>query len=216
ASEDHDYEEVDHCRVIDTDGHLKTVRYTPAEKPDEAPVGRIKIDDGIGAAIEELLAALPPSEFLPEIEQELRGSYAAGTGFADAFARLMARIFKDYGVVLLDPLDEGLKQIAAPLYSRAISCAPEIARALVDRSRELEAAAYPPQVHISEDPPPLFIMDDGRRVALTRNGGRFCVKGSDRSFDQQELAELAARCPACFSPNVTLRPVVQDWLLPTA
>src|SRR5262249_58675764 len=61
-----------------------------------------------------------------------------------------------------------------------------------------------------------FIMDDGRRVAITRADGRFHIKGSDRSFSHQELVELATRCPNCFSPNVTLRPIVQDYLLPTA
>jgi bacillithiol biosynthesis cysteine-adding enzyme BshC len=51
---------------------------------------------------------------------------------------------------------------------------------------------------------------------MHQEGGRFYVKGSDRSFDKQELVELARRCPNCFSPNVSLRPVVQDYLLPTA
>jgi len=138
------------------------------------------------------------------------------SGFADAFAKLMACIFKDYGVVLMDPLDEELKQVAAPLYAKAIERAPEIARALVERSRALEQAGYHAQVHVSEDTVPLFVMDDGRRLAMTQHDGRFYVKGSDRSFDKAELAELAARCPNCFSPNVTLRPVVQDFLLPTA
>jgi bacillithiol biosynthesis cysteine-adding enzyme BshC len=63
---------------------------------------------------------------------------------------------------------------------------------------------------------PLFIMDDGRRVAMTQQDGRFHVKGSGRVFSKEELVELAKRCPNCFSPNVTLRPVVQDYLLPTA
>lgn len=216
ASEDHDYEEVNHCRLIDVEGHLKTVRYEPSERAVDAPVGRVKIDAGIGAAIDEFIAGLPPSEFLADIERDLRESYSEGTGFADAFAKLMARIFKDYGVVLLDPLDEELKQVAAPLYAQAIERAPEIARALVERSHELERAGYHAQIHVSEDIAPLFIMDDGKRVAMTQREGRFYVKGSERSFDQAELAELAGRCPNCFSPNVTLRPVVQDWLLPTA
>ncbi|MFL6214156.1 MAG: bacillithiol biosynthesis cysteine-adding enzyme BshC [Blastocatellia bacterium] len=216
ASEDHDYEEVNHARLIDTEGHMKTARYDPATRPADAPVGRVEIDDGISAAIDEFIAALPPSEFVIDIERDLRESYAEGTGFADAFAKLMARIFKDYGVVLIDPLDEELKQVAAPLYAKAIERAPEIARALVERSHELERAGYHAQVHVSEDAVPLFVMDDGRRVAMTQHDGRFYVKGADRSFDKAELTELAARCPNCFSPNVTLRPVVQDWLLPTA
>ena len=86
----------------------------------------------------------------------------------------------------------------------------------MERSHELELAGYHAQVHTSEDMVPLFIMDDGRRVAMTQHEGRFQVKGSDRSFSMEELVELVERCPNCFSPNVTLRPVVQDYLLPTA
>src|SRR6185503_2950173 len=58
--------------------------------------------------------------------------------------------------------------------------------------------------------------DDGRRKALAQQDGRFTVKGSDRTFGLEELTELARVCPNCFSPNVTMRPVVQDYLLPTA
>jgi bacillithiol synthase len=216
ASEDHDYEEVNHCRLVDLDGHLKDVRYEPETRKQDVPVGHIELDEGIGRAVDEFIAQLPRSEFLPEIERDLRESYGAGAGFAEAFARLMARLFHDYGVVLLDPLDEELKQVAAPLYSEAIEKSSEIARALVERSQELVAAGYHAQVHVAEDMVPLFIMDDGRRLAMTQTDGRFQVKGSERSFSKEEIVELARRCPNCFSPNVTLRPVVQDYLLPTA
>jgi bacillithiol biosynthesis cysteine-adding enzyme BshC len=216
ASEDHDYDEVDHCRVVDRDGKLKTVRYQPCAREADSPVGHVQLCDSIGDTVSEFVAELPPSEFMPELERDLRESYAHGAGFAEAFARLMARLFRDYGVVLLDPLDEQLKQVAAPLYSEALGKSGEIARALVERSRELERAGYHAQVHVSEDMVPLFIMEDGRRVAMTEQDGRYFVKGSGRSFGKQELVELARRCPTCFSPNVTLRPVVQDYLLPTA
>ena len=216
ASEDHDYEEVNHCRVVDREGHLKRIQYEASGHKADEPVGRVTLCDGIGQTIDELVAQLAPSEFTPALERDLRESYAKGAGFADAFSRLMARLFHEYGVVLLDPLDEELKEVAAPLYAEAIRKSSEIARALVGRSRELEESGYHAQIHVSEDMVPLFIMDEGRRSALTQQNGRFTVKGSDRSFTSEELVELAGRCPSCFSPNVTLRPVVQDYLLPTA
>jgi bacillithiol biosynthesis cysteine-adding enzyme BshC len=216
ASEDHDYEEVNHCRIVDREGHLKRIQYEASGHKADEPVGRVALCEGIGKTIDELVAQLAPSEFTPALERDLRESYAEGAGFADAFSRLMARLFHEYGVVLLDPLDEELKQVAAPLYAEAIRKSSEIARALVGRSRELEESGYHAQIHVSEDMVPLFIMDEGRRVALTQQKGRFTVKGSDRSFTSEELVELAERCPSCFSPNVTLRPVVQDYLLPTA
>jgi bacillithiol biosynthesis cysteine-adding enzyme BshC len=216
ASEDHDYEEVNHCLVVDREGRMKRISYDASGHKADEPVGHVKLCEGIGQTIDELIEQLAPSEFTPALERDLRESYAAGVGFAEAFARLMARLFHEYGVVLLDPLDEELKQVAAPLYAEAIRKSGEIAGALVARSRELEQAGYHAQIHVSEDMVPLFIMDDGRRAALTHHGDRFAIKGSDRSFGGDELAELASRCPSCFSPNVTLRPVVQDYLLPTA
>lgn len=217
ASEDHDYEEVNHCRVVDREGQLKRIQYEASGHKADEPVGHVVLCEGISQTIDELVSQLAPSEFTPALERDLRESYERGVGFADAFARLLARLFRDYGVVLLDPLDDELKQVAAPLYAQAIEKSGEIARALVERSRELEEAGYHAQIKVSEDMVPLFIMDDGRRAAITQQqDGRFAVKGSDRTFANGELVELAARCPSCLSPNVTLRPVVQDYLLPTA
>jgi bacillithiol biosynthesis cysteine-adding enzyme BshC len=216
ASEDHDYEEVNHCKVLDPDGRLKQVRYEDCERIPDSPVGQVRICQHIGEKISEFISLLPHSEFIPEIERDLRESYVEGAGFADGFSRLMARIFRSHGVVLLDPLDDELKQVAGAIYVEAIDRSPDIARALVDRSRELELAGYHAQIHVSDDMVPLFIMDSGRRVAMTRVEDRFYLKGSDRSFSKQELVELAERCSNCFSPNVTFRPVVQDYLLPTA
>src|SRR5262245_9436055 len=120
ASEDHDYAEVNHCRVVDREGRLKDIQYDASgHKPDE-PVGKVILCDGISSTIDEFVAQLAPSEFTPALEQDLRESYARGTGFAEAFSKLMARLFREYGVVLFDPLDEELKQVAAPLYAESI------------------------------------------------------------------------------------------------
>src|SRR5262249_57037470 len=63
---------------------------------------------------------------------------------------------------------------------------------------------------------PRFMMDDGRRTALVlRDYGRFHLKNGEKSFAPDELLSTVERCPNCFSPNVTFRPIVQDFLLPT-
>src|SRR5215471_21872257 len=191
ASEDHDFDEVNHCKIVDTDGHLKEIRYEACGHSQDLPVGHVELCEGIDQKITELLQSLPRSEFLNDIEKDLRASYKANRGFAEAFSCLLARIFKDYGVVLLDPLDEGLKQIAAPIYIAALEKSEDIARALTLRSEELVDAGYHAQVHVSEDMVPLVIMLGGRRVALMRADDAFYIKGSDRSFSRQELIEMA-------------------------
>jgi len=95
--------------------------------------------------------------------------------------------------------------------------APEIAAAVEARSRQLEAAGYHAQVAASANSFPLFLHDaDGARHALTRaENGRYRTKLSPDEYSADELADRALREPESFSPNVTLRAVVQDYLLPT-
>ena len=129
----------------------------------------------------------------------------------------MTKLLGSYGLILLDPLDPTLKRLAAPLYAEAARNAPEISSAIVKRSGDLEEAGYHAQVVTSESAFPLFLhLEDGTRHALTRaNDGRYKIKDGREAHSQAELAELAAAEPDRFSPNVTLRAVVQDYLLPT-
>src|SRR5215510_1319225 len=83
ASEDHDYQEVNHCRVVDREGQLKNVQYDACGHRDDEPVGRVKLCDGINQTIEEFVAQLAPSEFTPALESDLRESYAESVGFAE-------------------------------------------------------------------------------------------------------------------------------------
>jgi bacillithiol biosynthesis cysteine-adding enzyme BshC len=180
----------------------------------------VKLDHSIDAVVDALLKLLPATEFADDVEKLLRGSYASKQGFGDAFARMMTRLTAKYGLVFLDPLDAELKTLAAPLYASAAKRAPEIANGIANRSRELEQAGYHAQVTASENSFPLFLHDDnGARRALSRNdNGKYQLKisGSDsREYSVNELAEWALRAPERFSPNVTLRAVVQDYLLPT-
>jgi bacillithiol synthase len=216
ASEDHDFEEVNHCRLVNRDGQLITVSYTACSPKEGRPVGTVKLCDEIVEDLNELIAALPESEFLTRLAADLRESYQPGTGFADAFGKLMMRFFGKYGVVLINPLDDRLKHVAGKIYEPALSRAPEFASTLVAQSDSLVKAGYHAQVHVSPEGVPLFIMDEGRRTAMTRrDDGNFQLKGKQKTFPVSELLETVRRCPSCFSPNVTLRPIVQDYLLPT-
>jgi bacillithiol biosynthesis cysteine-adding enzyme BshC len=229
ATEDHDFAEVAKAEIINRDCVLSSVSVPAEIHPDGVPVGRVTLDTSIEASVQSLLAALPKTEFSDDLEKLLRTAYQPGRKFGDAFAQLMTALIGEKGLVLLDPLDTQLKQAAAPLYAEAARRAHEIAIAIVNRSRELEAAGYHAQVAPSENSFPLFWHDDhGARHALSRNeNGKYQAKGTgqkpdregglddDWEFTAEELASWALREPDRFSPNVTLRAVVQDFLLPT-
>jgi bacillithiol biosynthesis cysteine-adding enzyme BshC len=215
ASEDHDFREVDHATVLNRDGDLETVRVETCALEPDMPVGHVALCAEITRTVDALFAALPETDFTKDLRAAVSAAYAPGSGFAEAFARWMARLFAPFGVVLLDPLAPALKELASPTYIKAIERAPEIARALVDRSRELVDAGYHAQVFTSADMTPLFITENQRRRAMTQHDGRFELKSGERVFEMEELLDLAENCATCLSPNVTLRPAVQDTLLPT-
>lgn len=216
ATEDHDWAEVQTAEFVGCDGQLASTSVPSELHAEGLPVGGVKLDHTISETIQHLLDALPATEFSPELETLLRDAYRPGRTYGEAFARLMTALMGRYGLVLLDPVDKGLKQLAAPLYADAARYAPEIATALEIRSRELEEAGYHTQVLTSTDAFPLFLHQDGVRRAVTRTSeGRYQPKGLSEDYTLEELAGWAEREPERFSPNVTLRSVVQDYLLPT-
>jgi bacillithiol biosynthesis cysteine-adding enzyme BshC len=129
----------------------------------------------------------------------------------------MTSLLGRYGLIFLDPLDPELKRLAAPLYSEAARRAPEIATALEERSAELERTGYHAQVLATSNSFPLFLHDErGERHAVVRvESGKYKAKVAEQEYTAEELAAMAQETPERFSPNVTLRAVVQDYLLPT-
>lgn len=217
ATEDHDFAEVAWAEFINRDCALDKVA-VPAELHSEgSPVGLVKLDQSIEGVIESLLKSLPNSEFTGDLEKLLRDAYAPGTAYGDAFALIVTALTAKHGLIILDPLDAELKKLAAPLYSTAARKAPEIAAAIARRSKELEEAGYHAQVTPSEDSFPLFLHDEtGARYALSRTAsGKYRTKANGQEYSAEELGDWALREPERFSPNVTLRAVVQDYLLPT-
>ncbi|HEX8558296.1 MAG TPA: bacillithiol biosynthesis cysteine-adding enzyme BshC [Pyrinomonadaceae bacterium] len=217
ATEDHDWEEVQAAHVIACDGRLAGVSVPDALHREGEPVGGVTLDGSVEEAARRLFDLAPSSEFLPELERLVRDAYRPGRTYGEAFARMLAALTGAYGLVLLDPTDPALKRLAAPLYAEAALRGAEVAAATDARSRELVAAGYHAQVHTSPDSFPLFLIDEGGgRRALTRTGeGRYRAKGSGREWTVEELAALASQEPERLSPNVTLRAVVQDYMLPT-
>jgi uncharacterized protein YllA (UPF0747 family) len=112
AAEDHDFEEVNHTRLVNREGQLVTITYTACSPKEGKPVGHVRLAEGIRENIDQLLAALPESEFIPQLATDLREAYQPGDSFAVAFGKLMMRWLSKYGVVLINPLDDRLKQVA--------------------------------------------------------------------------------------------------------
>jgi bacillithiol biosynthesis cysteine-adding enzyme BshC len=217
ATEDHDFAEIAETFVLNGSGQLTQIKINAAPENENLPVGKIKFDDSINAAIKDLFAALPRTLEIDNLKKIVRESYEPNRSVGEAFARMMARLFANYGLILLDPLDGDLKKLAAPLFSAAVAKSNEIAAALVARGSELKSSGYHTQILVENNSFPFFYFDaDGKRRALQRReNGKIQVKAANLEFEIADLQILAMKNPSALSPNATLRATVQDFLLPT-
>jgi bacillithiol synthase len=213
ATYDHDLAEVDHISLHAPNGGLKTLTATTHGIPG-APVG----DVHFGEEILPLAEAATPLEFLDLAI--LRESYRPGETLGMAFARFYARVFADWGVILLDPSDVEIAPIVEPVYGQAAERAEELSASLLERGRALDAAGYHQQVKVTESSVLLFTIHNGARTPIhrTNSSEHEFVLGDEPAAQKLSTQELLAQIsahPEHFSPNVLLRPIVQDYLLPT-
>ncbi len=195
ATEDHDFDEVNHCWVFDSTHRPLRIEAGGAGHSQE-PVGRIPVS---GSPIEDLRRALEGLPFAGQVMALAEEAYAPERTFGVAFARLLKGLLSSYGLLLLDPLQPEVRELGAPLLRRASENAPELVRLVLERNQQLEAAGYHAQVHVDPQSTLIFVLEEGRRVPLLRQDSGF----------------LARAHPADLSPNALLRPVVQDYILPT-
>jgi bacillithiol synthase len=207
ATEDHDFEEVNHVNFPETD-HLKkfSVNVPHAEG---APVGNIVFSDEITAAVQQVQSLFGASE----AGELLAASYRPGENFGSAFARFYSRACAELGIIFLNPLDPELHRVTTPVFSKALEQAGEINQRLLDRNQELESSGYHAQVKVTPTHTLCFYLEDGVRTPVRLHENDFVVAG--RKFSRKEMLEEAQRCPERFSANVLLRPIIQDYLLPT-
>jgi bacillithiol synthase len=214
ATEDHDIAEVNHCEVVDGDSILSQVRYEANAEDLQKPVGKVTFSHSIETTLAQFLETLPSSEFKQQIATKLADCYKTGNSFALAFGQAMAFLFSNYGLILVDPQDERLKQLLTPVFEKVISNNQEYRARVMERSQQLTAAGYDAQVLV-EDASLLFVEREGKRKALVTENGQLKIKGEPLGVSVDEVLLWSRQSPRWISPNVLLRPVIQDCLLPT-
>jgi bacillithiol biosynthesis cysteine-adding enzyme BshC len=181
ATEDHDFEEIDHTWTLDA-ARMPVKLTAKGDHQPQQPVGRVRITE------------------LPAVDDEMvRRHYRVGATFGEAFIGLVRELLGDHEVLFLDPLRPSIRQIAAPFLAAAAARSNELNDRVVERSKALTAAWYHAQVLFDGKGSSLFfVLEGGRRKPL-------------------KAADVTAftGAPEQLSPNALLRPVMQDFLLPT-
>lgn len=197
ATEDHDFAEVNHSWGFNQS--REPVRFeVNGHAGGNRPVGNIEIASW---PVEELRQSLSGLPFAEDVSQLIAETYRPGASLGAAFQSLLERLLKPYGFLFIDPLHPATRKLAAPMLRDAVRIGHELNQLLLNRSNELEAAGYHSQVHVARGTSLFFLLEEGRRLPVR-----------DVKYTSEQLAERAEQ----ISPNALLRPVVQDYMLPTA
>jgi bacillithiol biosynthesis cysteine-adding enzyme BshC len=211
-AEDHDWDEVKTCRVLDADMGLRSITLDRPGGSGGGPVARVRLDETIEAALGELEGALGSTEFTAATLDGLRRAYRPGTGMAEAFARWLESVLGPRGLVVYDSSDPAAKPFLSNLFAAELDRAGETSRLAAETGRALEARGYHAQVTPAEGSVGLFDISRARE-AIRADGDRFQV--GEGTASKAVLLERLRVAPQEFSPNVLLRPLSQDTLFPT-
>ena len=174
------------------DASLQTLS-APTQGLPDAPVGAITF----GAEIEPVVAAAAERLGDSEVTGFLRASYRPGETLGSAFARLFARLFAEWGVILLDSSDPALSELSQPVYHAAIERAPELNERLLARGRELEAAGYHQQVKVTPASIRCLLCATDRASPCMRRPER----GDCRNFALRRRLFRKHSCCTALTPN---------------
>jgi bacillithiol biosynthesis cysteine-adding enzyme BshC len=214
AGDDHDFEEVKYIKLLDEQNKILNIAYDDDIEIDtnRGDVGSIEFKETISGFFDELEKNLRETEFKKGVVEFFKSFYKEGKTFKTSFREMIFSIFDKYGLVIFDPQEKELKQLLKHIFRSEIEDFRTHTQKLVEKSARLEEV-YHAQVKIQ--PINLFYHDEEGRYLIEPSDNEYKLKRKRKKFTREELVNLIEETPEKFSPNVLLRPVCQDYLLPT-
>lgn len=208
ADEDHDFEEIASIGIPDYD-LFKSIEL--AQKGNGLPVSVQEIQATIKEFHSSIKQELPDTDFSDQLFVELEKYYAEGKTHVQAFAQLMNSWFSNEGLLIVGSNFKPIKNLVGDVFSDSITNATTIFELLEKKSALIEEKFHR-QVIVGESN--LFYIDpDKGRIKIEKIGLDWKV--GSLILSEEKLIELINAQPSNFSPNVFLRPIIQDKLLPT-
>lgn len=213
ATEDHDYAEINHVYFPGPDGPLRLALDAPAGP--RCSAGNLPLPGDAPAFLEALSEILPESQYRGEALALARSALEEAASFGEWFCRLMAALLGQHGLVVIDPMRPVLRQLAAPLLVRAAEHGRGVMEDIGRGAGSIAALGYDSVLDLEEGHSGIFCYHQGERLALFHHGEMVQTRDGKVRIPAVEWRRRIEAAPYEFSPNVALRPLVQDYLLPT-
>lgn len=202
GSEDADLDELGHV-------YVNGQKYEWQTKQTGA-VGRMKVDAALVKLIDDISGQILVEPFGNEIISLLKDCYKEGITIEQATFKLVNELFKEYGVVVLLPDNAALKAAFAPVIEK------ELNEAFSHIAVEETVRAFPKEYKVQAGGRELnlFYLTEKARERIVAEQAGFAVHQSLLKFTGDTIKTELQQHPECFSPNVILRPVFQEMILP--
>lgn len=212
-SEDHDFAEIRDAHFLSEQEELLSFPFEPQSQHSGDSVGRLLNSGQAAAQLRQLLDGIKLGE--TEQSKDLLNIFSAPCTYSELFQKLFHKVFGRYGLLLFDADSKAIKTLAKDLIATCFYRFSSIERVLTERAGEILSLGYEVRVRIREKSPLFFVSRDGRRQRLEADSqGKFVAE--DYTFSQEELFALLEQSPESFTSSALIRPVLQDYLLPTA
>lgn len=194
ATEDHDFEEINYFKLDGKKYQWKTNQ--------SGAVGDFELDESFKSFFKEV------SGFVPDFFKE---AYQSSGKLSEAVRKYVHHLFGEKGLLIVDGNEAAFKRIFVPAIQEDLF--QHIPQDLANsQTKKLENLGYKSQIFPREIN--LFYMDKGIRERIEKSGDIYKVLNTDISFTEKELMEHVEAHPEHFSPNVVLRPLYQEMILP--
>ncbi|MBT9259402.1 MAG: bacillithiol biosynthesis cysteine-adding enzyme BshC [Clostridiales bacterium] len=211
ATEDHDYREATRVMAFHPEKGMEPFGLPPG--PLLRSVGLLPIPPSAEVEVDRFLRSVPHEG--DWLENLLRETLSRSRNLGQWFARQMAQLFADEPLVFLDPMDPELRSLAAPALSYLMEGWARVRSGLLETTEEIRQRGETPQLSIDPESLQLFRYHQGKRLLLLQDGEEAVTRNGNWRVPLKALPEIIAREPEKFSPAAALRPLVQDYLLPT-
>lgn len=215
AGEDHDFEEINHIH-LSQDQAMKKHKITQ-EIQDKKSASHIELDQKKAAEwLETLFGDLSETMYTKDLYTDMKQCLEKSTTYVDFFARVIFKLFKETGVVLIDSADPSLRALESAYFTKMIEKQPEISKAVYMQREKFRQAGYPITVDVAQNDANLFYQYNGERILLTRTEtGNWAGKQDEVELTTAEIRQIAKTEPGLLSNNVVTRPLMQELVFPT-
>jgi bacillithiol biosynthesis cysteine-adding enzyme BshC len=212
--EDHDFEESAHTALF-SENKVTHFRQEPYRRMPDQMVANSCFGEEINRTVEEFLRLLPDSSYKENVSKIITECYYPGNTFEMSFASAMMQLFSEQPLIMLSSQDPEFKQLSRDIFLKELSTSPTSSYNVVSQSSRLENLGYtaqtkPRSVNL------YFVNSHGQRQKIEHGpDDTFSIVHDKQRYTKHQILELCEDHPERFSPNVVLRPIVQDYVLPT-